>query len=685
MAPTRGNWPALPLVLLLLAAAAAASTQLTASHDATARPQGSLSTLGGPGASGAVVDRPLGAPSPSVSPRTTAPGWINLTLPGTPAPPPISFGSNLAYDPLAQEYVYFGGGSSASILGNQTWVFAHGHWQNETNLLDAPPARAEGAMDFDANAGAVLLFGGEGFSGYFNDTWTWSAGIWTNVTALSVSAPSGRSGASLAFDPASDTNATLLFGGFGASGSVADTWLWQPGSGWTMLAPTTSPVPRYFSAMGYDTSLGALVLFSGNELCNSGVCSPADTWEWYSGTWWKVLSTPSPPGRYGAFFSGDPALGGMLLFGGYNATNSSYLDDSWSFSGTGWTTLSPAEHPSARFLPAGPPETTGTAPLLFSGTNAFGTSLGFTDTWTYEVAPVVTVAAASSDVGAPATVTVRIAGGTAPYAVSLQFGDGANGSAVASTAMASLIHSYPVSGTYPLTALITDALGVEATGTSSIVVAAGPTASISVSPPGTDVGKPLKFNEVTLTQGLVPDQYFWNWGDGTSSSGPSVNHTYNSAGSFRVGLNVSDSVGGWSESSLSVQVAVAPSVQIASNPSTAVSGTPEILSATVSGGTAPFSYSWSLGDGAWSTVPAPAHTFASSGTYAVQVWVNDSVGNSAHTSMSITVSKGTTGPGVGGTGPTSSPPIPVWFWAGLGVLAAVAVGGTLLLLRRPKR
>ncbi|MCI4345796.1 MAG: PKD domain-containing protein [Thermoplasmata archaeon] len=618
---------------------------------------------------------------------TTA-DWINLTIAGAVTPPPAAFGSNLAYDPVGQEYVYFGGGSFSSVLGNQTWVFAHGLWQNETNFHDAPPARTQGAMDFDANAGAVLLFGGQGTSGYLSDTWSWSAGVWTNLSAFSAAVPTARATASLAFDGANDTNASILFGGFSATGVINDTWIWQPGSGWTQLAPTASPSPREFSAMGYDASLAALVLFGGRAACTSGVCDSAETWEWYSGSWWKILSPSSPSGRYGAFFSGDPAAGEMLLFGGYNATNTSYLADSWSFAGSAWAKLSPADHPSARFIPTGAPETAGSAPLLFSGTAHFGTDLGSLDTWTYEVAPAVTVTAPGSEVGAPAAVTVSLTGGTAPYSVSLKFGDGANGSAQTDTGAATLHHTYPDAGTYALSALVTDALGARTVGTSSITVTSGPVARISVAPVGTDVGKPLQFTEVTVASGTAPDQYSWNWADGTSSTGSSVSHSYGVAGTFRVQLNISDSAGSWSTSSLVVLVATDPAVQIASNPSQAVSGTPEILSAAVAGGTAPFTYSWSLGDGTWSTNPAPAHSFASSGTYTVytvQVWVNDSAGTGAHAISSLTVGKGTPGSGGTGSGSSSSPPIPLWFLAGLGALAVVAIAGVVLLRSSPKR
>src|SRR5207302_8497972 len=43
-------------------------------------------------------------------------------------------------------------------------------------------------------------------------------------------------------------------------------------------------------------------------------------------------------------------------------------------------------------------------------------------------------------------------------------------------------------------------------------------------------------------------------------------------------------------------------------------------------------YAWSFGDGTPSTVATPSHSYAATGTYSVNAWVNDSGGGSvAHT------------------------------------------------------
>jgi PKD repeat protein len=58
----------------------------------------------------------------------------------------------------------------------------------------------------------------------------------------------------------------------------------------------------------------------------------------------------------------------------------------------------------------------------------------------------------------------------------------------------------------------------------------------------------------------------------------------------------------------------------------------------VSGGTPPYSYYWSFGDGATSSSANPSHVYQSSGNYSVTLRVTDSQGNSQNVSFSVTAS-----------------------------------------------
>jgi len=62
------------------------------------------------------------------------------------------------------------------------------------------------------------------------------------------------------------------------------------------------------------------------------------------------------------------------------------------------------------------------------------------------------------------------------------------------------------------------------------------------------------------------------------------------------------------------------------------------FAATVKGGTAPYSYNWTFGDGGTSTSQNPSYTYTSVGTYAAALTVRDAVNNTATTSLTVNAS-----------------------------------------------
>jgi hypothetical protein len=201
----------------------------------------------------------------------------------------------LAFEQQAKVMVFFGGvvWDKPHVLKDDTWELRAGKW-SKIEPGEAPPPCHRGAMVYDSNLGACLLFGGQGnWNQMFGDTWTYSNQQWQNRSKWFASSPSRRCGHSMAFDK--KAGVTVLFGGVGAVGrSLQDTWV-------------------------------------------------------YDGNQWESIDGPAPPARRYAALAYDPQLEGCLLQGGSKDDyGKEQLIDSWLFSNRRWKRMPPAFHIDAR-------------------------------------------------------------------------------------------------------------------------------------------------------------------------------------------------------------------------------------------------------------------------------------------------------------------------------------------------
>jgi PKD repeat protein len=609
--------------------------------------------------------------------------WVNVsgTTPHS-RPPAVSLGA-MAYDPLDHETVYFGGCIQTQCPNNQTWVLSNGTWTNITNLHDAPPARYGEMMDYDPNMQGLLMFGGHavGFND-LNDTWLFQAGSWVNLTRVSSITPAPRAYATMAFDPDPEENGSVLFGGDVAGvGAANDTWIWEGYSGWVYLDTSARPPDSYYTEMAYDPVDQAVVLFG----CGEGCSNANETWELYSGQWWPISTPGRNPGypfgyRYADVVTWDSELSKIVLFGGYFAYEE---NDTWTFSKGVWTnvTASVGPAPPARELAAMSPDSSAFPPVLFGGTTTGFANGNLNDTWVLEVPPTVALVATptTSETTAAVTVTATVNNGTAPYRALFDFEDGTSAAVTSSATTIAVTHAYLKAGTYVPSVNVTDSAGVALTSHAlpGIRVLAGPVLGPLTEPSFGDPGILLSFTGAAVTNGSPPFTYAWRFGDGGTASGVNSTHAYAAAGTYTGSLTVTDSLGGVATGSFTVLVHPLPTATIAAAPSAPVAGSNATFYGNVSGGTAPYRYSWQFGDGGTSSLPYPVHLYSSTGSYTVQLWVNDSFGASVHQSLTVSVESPS-----GSSGSSSS--VPVWFWPGVGGLAAVGVIGAVLLLRRPR-
>lgn len=123
--------------------------------------------------------------------------------------------------------------------------------------------------------------------------------------------------------------------------------------------------------------------------------------------------------------------------------------------------------------------------------------------------------------------------------------------------------------------------------------------------------------------------YAWSWGDGTTGTGLTAAHVYAAAGTYSVGLTVTDSAGGTSATTRTVTATVAP---VNSAPTASFTATVSPLavavdaraSTDVDGTIASFAWAW--GDGTAGSGSSATHTYATPGNYAITLTVTDNVG-----------------------------------------------------------
>jgi PKD repeat protein len=287
--------------------------------------------------------------------------------------------------------------------------------------------------------------------------------------------------------------------------------------------------------------------------------------------------------------------------------------------------------------------------------------------------------ATASETEQPISFSVTISGATAPYSVLVTFGDGTTAWEQTSNQTVTFVHTYLASGTYAPFVNVTDAVGTLGNASApAIHLASGPALTAHATPSTGEVGLAVSFGTTLTSGGIPPLTYSWTFGDGGTGGGASPSHPYGTAGSYTVNVTVVDSVGATANASVGVQIVPAPTVSIAPVISQPNTSTVEGFLADISGGVGPYQYSWHLGNGNTSLSPSPVQRYPLVGQYTVSVYVNDSLGGSAHADLVVTVGK-PTAPSSGGTSLASAP---AWFWAGLGGLVAVGAVGSFYLLRR---
>jgi hypothetical protein len=262
--------------------------------------------------------------------------WTRLS-PRLPSPPRAAM--TMAFDPASGYVVTFGGYDSSSYL-NQTWIWDGIEWAQPI-VQTPPPPRASAGMAFDRRTHQLVLFGGFNGSAYLGDTWTWDGSALTWTQRQSRTRPPKVTGPMLFTDPINGH--VDMFGGFDGMLFQNQTWQWT-GSDWMLLHPSISATGRGSAIAELDVANRTVVLFSG-----LGDLNTYDTWTWDGTTWAQQSPAHQPPARFYSASAYDPALHGVVVFGGGSGYGD--LNDTWEWTGTDWIPLQAGTPPAKRESP----------------------------------------------------------------------------------------------------------------------------------------------------------------------------------------------------------------------------------------------------------------------------------------------------------------------------------------------
>ncbi len=199
-----------------------------------------------------------------------------------------------------------------------------------------------------------------------------------------------------------------------------------------------------------------------------------------------------------------------------------------------------------------------------------------------------------------------------------------------STANGVTTYKYDTPGTYTAILRVTDDEG--ATNTDSTVITVIPN-----QPPIADAGQDMTvlvnelvtFNASNSTDpdGVITN-YLWNFGDGTTSNGVTVTHSYSNPGTFTVILNVTDDDGVTTTDQIIVTVLAEPVAVINTNTTKGYSPLSVLFNASdsydIDGNI--ISYHWDFNDSTTSTNAEETHEFTAPGEYNVTLTVTDNDG-----------------------------------------------------------
>ncbi len=195
-------------------------------------------------------------------------------------------------------------------------------------------------------------------------------------------------------------------------------------------------------------------------------------------------------------------------------------------------------------------------------------------------------------------------------------------------------HTYSADGTYAVTLTVTSAAGCTSTTNQNITISPLPVAEFATT--NVCLGASNQYTDnSTVSSGNI-SEWIWDFGDGSTGTSASTNHTYTNPGTYTTTLisvtnnNCRDTishsviVNGLPVANFTAANACAESLINFANTSTSAYGTIT-------------SYNWNFSNGSYSTVSDPSLQFTNPGNYTVSLIATTAFGCSDTTIQSITI------------------------------------------------
>jgi hypothetical protein len=517
-------------------------------------------------------------------------GWLNLSLSNAPT---ARYLPAFAYDAHDGYGLVFGGYTGSSVLSD-TWAYQNGTWTQLTPSV-SPAARYAPYAAYDPAENAVVMFGGYDYTNttIYGDTWLFQNGSWSPLS-LKVHPPAMWRGA-MAYD--ARDGYVVLYGGSTSTTAVGSdgTWKFQNNT-WTNITSQITGAPPALCrvTMSYDSADKEIVLFGG--WTNGGSVS-SETWVYSNSTWTELTPKTSPIGRVYDYQSDDPSAAGTLLFGGDNYATYEPYNDTWKFSNGTWTNVSgtSGSAPSVRAFGAMIYDPVGGYVVLYGGAGSGSTpSTYYADTYTYGLSALVFASATppTTDVGVRTNISVVVL----TTAKNLGFTYTGLPPGCASANQSYDLCRPTAAGTYSVVAYVNStASKFSVRANTTLLVDPRPVITgLTFTPASVTAGVHTRMS-VSAEYGTPYYSYSWpklppgcnGYNTSNLSCAPSA------GGAFTVTAQVTDAVGGTATYSANLTVADRPARNgFRSVPSELDYGLTALLYANVTGGTAPFSYSW---------------------------------------------------------------------------------------------